>query len=59
MVGAGTIMIDDPRLTCRLKGGRDPIRIVVDAALRTPPQAKVYRLRSPVPTILVTISGKP
>ena len=56
MVGAGTIMMDDPRLTCRLKGGRDPIRIVVDGALRTSPQAQVYRLRSPAPTILVTIT---
>lgn len=56
MVGAGTIMIDDPRLTCRIKGGRDPIRIVVDAALRTPPQAQVYRLRSPAPTLLVTVA---
>ena len=46
MVGAGTILIDDPRLTCRLEGGRDPIRIVVDAALRTSAQAQVYRLRS-------------
>ena len=35
MVGAGTVIADDPRLTCRLKGGRDPIRIVVDAGLRT------------------------
>jgi diaminohydroxyphosphoribosylaminopyrimidine deaminase/5-amino-6-(5-phosphoribosylamino)uracil reductase len=55
MVGAGTIMIDNPRLTCRLKGGRDPIRIVVDAALRTSPQAHIYRLRSLAPTLLVTL----
>jgi diaminohydroxyphosphoribosylaminopyrimidine deaminase/5-amino-6-(5-phosphoribosylamino)uracil reductase len=56
MVGAGTIVIDDPRLTCRLEGGRDPIRIVVDAALRTPSQAQVYRLRSSAPTLLITIA---
>ena len=58
MVGAGTILVDDPRLTCRIKGGRDPIRIVVDAALRTPPQAQVYRLRSSAPTLLVTVPDK-
>jgi diaminohydroxyphosphoribosylaminopyrimidine deaminase/5-amino-6-(5-phosphoribosylamino)uracil reductase len=56
MVGAGTIIADNPRLTCRLKGGRDPARIVVDVRLRTPPQARVYRLRSTAPTLLVTIA---
>ena len=55
MVGAGTVIADNPRLTCRLPGGRDPIRVVVDAALRSPPQARIYHLRSPAPTVLVTI----
>ncbi len=56
MVGAGTVIADNPRLNCRLNGGRDPVRIVVDAALRTPPRAAVYRLRSHAPTILVTVT---
>ena len=55
MVGAGTVIADNPRLTCRLKGGRDPVRIVVDAALRTSPDAHVYHLRSTAGTVLVTI----
>jgi len=54
MAGAGTVIADNPRLTCRLQGGRDPVRIVVDAALRTPPDAIVYRQRSSAPTVLVT-----
>jgi len=54
MVGAGTVIADNPRLTCRIAGGRDPVRVVVDARLRTSPTARVYRQRSKAPTILVT-----
>jgi diaminohydroxyphosphoribosylaminopyrimidine deaminase/5-amino-6-(5-phosphoribosylamino)uracil reductase len=54
MVGAGTVIADDPRLTCRVAGGRDPVRVVVDAQLRSPPTAHVYRQRSKASTVLVT-----
>jgi diaminohydroxyphosphoribosylaminopyrimidine deaminase/5-amino-6-(5-phosphoribosylamino)uracil reductase len=54
MVGAGTVIADNPRLTSRVAGGRDPVRIVVDAHLRTAPTARVYRQRSKASTILVT-----
>jgi diaminohydroxyphosphoribosylaminopyrimidine deaminase / 5-amino-6-(5-phosphoribosylamino)uracil reductase len=54
MVGAGTVIADDPRLTCRIAGGRDPVRVVVDARLRTSPAAHVYRQRSSAVTVLVT-----
>ena len=40
-VGIGTALADDPQLTCRLKGGRDPVRVVVDTELRLPLSAKV------------------
>ena len=40
-VGVGTVLSDNPRLTCRVAGGRDPLRVVVDAHLRTPVSAKV------------------
>ena len=43
MVGANTVIRDDPRLTVRLVPGRSPARIVVDAKLRTPVSARVYR----------------
>jgi diaminohydroxyphosphoribosylaminopyrimidine deaminase / 5-amino-6-(5-phosphoribosylamino)uracil reductase len=54
MVGAGTVIADNPRLTCRIAGGRDPVRVVVDARLRTSPAARVFRQRSKARTILVT-----
>ncbi len=54
MVGAGTVIADNPRLTCRVKGGRDPVRVVIDGRLRTPAAARVFRLASVAPTVLVT-----
>lgn len=56
MVGAGTVIADDPRLTCRIPGGRDPARVIIDAALRTSPAARVFRERSEAPAILVTLA---
>jgi diaminohydroxyphosphoribosylaminopyrimidine deaminase/5-amino-6-(5-phosphoribosylamino)uracil reductase len=50
MVGVGTVLADDPRLTVRLVEGVDPIRIVLDTALRTPPTAAVVRHASAQPT---------
>ncbi len=40
-VGIGTALADDPQLTCRLRGGRDPLRVIVDTSLKLPPTAKV------------------
>lgn len=41
MVGVGTVRADNPRLTVRLAEGDDPLRVVVDSALCTPPTAAV------------------
>lgn len=43
MVGVNTIISDDPELTCRVKNGRNPIRIVVDTNLRIPLESKVVK----------------
>ncbi|MGH7914912.1 MAG: bifunctional diaminohydroxyphosphoribosylaminopyrimidine deaminase/5-amino-6-(5-phosphoribosylamino)uracil reductase RibD, partial [Candidatus Binataceae bacterium] len=54
MVGAGTVLTDNPRLTCRMEGGRDPVRVVIDGRLRCPPRARVFVQRSAAPALLVT-----
>jgi len=41
MVGAGTIISDNPSLTVRLVRGKNPIRVVVDGRCRIPLNAKV------------------
>jgi len=54
MVGAGTVLADDPALTCRVRGGRDPVRVVVDGRLRVSPHARVFRQVSLAPTLVAT-----
>jgi diaminohydroxyphosphoribosylaminopyrimidine deaminase/5-amino-6-(5-phosphoribosylamino)uracil reductase len=42
LTGAGTVREDDPRLTVRdVSTPRQPLRVVVDSKLETPPRAKV------------------
>jgi len=59
LVGAGTVLADDPKLTCRLRGGRDPWRIVLDGRLRIPLKAHLFHQRNPEKTIVVTSSRSP
>ena len=54
MVGVGTVLTDDPMLTCRMEDGRNPVRIICDTGLRTPLTAKVVATAPEVPTILAT-----
>lgn len=44
LVGVGTVLADDPALTVRHVTGVDPVRVVLDADLRTPPTAAVVRV---------------
>ena len=54
MVGIGTVLTDDPLLTCRVEGGRNPVRVICDSNLRIPRDAQIVRTAKDVPTILAT-----
>lgn len=59
LVGAGTIVADDPALTARLEQEtRDPLRVVLDTSGRTPFGAKAYE-RSGPGALLVTTNQIP
>ena len=55
LVGAGTAVTDDPRLTVRDPSyrGRPPVRVVVDASGRTPDSLRIFDGQAPV-TIVTT-----
>lgn len=58
VVGASTVLADDPQLTVRLakKGTRNPTRFVLDPYLRTSPRAKVYDTKA-ARTIVATLEA--
>lgn len=55
MVGVNTVIQDDPLLTCRMEGGRNPRRIIVDSRLRIPDTSQVLQNQQDNPTIIATI----
>jgi diaminohydroxyphosphoribosylaminopyrimidine deaminase/5-amino-6-(5-phosphoribosylamino)uracil reductase len=56
MIGIGTVLADNPRLTTRLPGGggTDPVRIVIDPLLRIPLDARVLESGEGAKTVVVT-----
>lgn len=59
LIGSGTVVADDPQLTCRIVRGRNPWRIVLDGRLSMPLSAQILRQKDPHKTIIATGSGTP
>jgi len=57
MVGTGTVIADDPQLTCRLPGldHCSPVRVVIDRHLRIPPAARLVIDARRIPTWVLTL----
>jgi diaminohydroxyphosphoribosylaminopyrimidine deaminase/5-amino-6-(5-phosphoribosylamino)uracil reductase len=57
LVGAGTVLADDPQLTCRIPGGRDPLPVVVDSNLSTPVDARLLERSDGARPVLCAVEG--
>ena len=56
LVGIGTVLSDDPLLTCRLPGmeARSPVRVVLDRALRIPGESRLVHSARATPLWVMT-----
>ncbi len=57
LVGVNTVVADDPLLTVRIRGWRDPVRLVLDSRLRIPRSCRLVQTAPTVPTAVLTTSS--
>ena len=57
LVGVGTVLADDPRLTVRLVIGKNPIRVIVDSRLRIPLTSNILKTKEDSKIIIATTSS--
>ncbi|MBI5196449.1 MAG: bifunctional diaminohydroxyphosphoribosylaminopyrimidine deaminase/5-amino-6-(5-phosphoribosylamino)uracil reductase RibD [Nitrospirae bacterium] len=58
LTGIGTVLKDNPSLTSRIRGGKNPYRVIVDTSLRIPLNAKVIKHKD-LKTIIAAIPPHP
>jgi riboflavin-specific deaminase-like protein len=51
-VGIGTVLRDDPLLTCRIAENADPLRVIFDGSLRIPLESQIVTTAGSVNTIV-------
>lgn len=52
MIGANTVLIDNPQLTVRLVNGKNPIRVILDGRFQLSPSYNIFIDAKKVPTFL-------
>ena len=53
LVGINTVLADNPMLNCRLPGGVNPLRIVLDSSLRIPMECQLVQSAREIPLMVV------
>ena len=53
LVGINTVLADNPMLNCRLPGGVNPLRIVLDSRLRIPLESNLVQTARKIPLMVV------
>ncbi len=58
IVGIGTVICDDPLLTCRIDPEKSPMRVILDSSLRMPLDGKIARTSRDIKTLIFYNSRK-
>jgi len=58
-VGIGTVLADDPLLTARIDGARQPLRVVFDSQARLPLDSQLMQTIDQAPVLIVTAHEAP
>ncbi len=58
-VGAGTVRLDDPMLTCRAEGYRNPVRILPDSVASLSPDSRIARSAADIRTLVAHTDAAP
>lgn len=59
MAGIGTVLADDPMLTARIPGGRNPVRIICDSRLRIPLDCSIAKSAKEIRTFVAACTDNP
>jgi diaminohydroxyphosphoribosylaminopyrimidine deaminase / 5-amino-6-(5-phosphoribosylamino)uracil reductase len=58
-VGIGTALADDPLLTARVNGARQPMRVVFDSQARMPLESQLLATLDQAPVLIITAPNAP